>query len=69
MSALGGEPDTPGWWQQADGTACVRAADEVVWSCYRPFFELPALKNWRPPAPLPYIEPTSCANLDKCRVG
>src|ERR1700730_14429289 len=36
----------------------LRAADEVVWSCYRPFFELPALKNWRPPAPLPYIEPT-----------
>jgi hypothetical protein len=33
----------------------LRAADEVVWSCYRPFFE----GSNRPmqPAPLPYIEP------------
>jgi hypothetical protein len=35
----------------------LRAADEVVWSCYRPFFELPGFENRRPPAPLPYIEP------------
>jgi len=33
------------------------AADEVVWSCYRPFFQLPWLKQLRQPAPLPYVEP------------
>jgi hypothetical protein len=37
-------------------SATLLAADEVVWSCYRPFFR--TLKNGRvpEPAPLPYIE-------------
>jgi hypothetical protein len=36
--------------------ACVRAADEVLWSCYKPFFQ--ATGRTMPPAPLPYIENT-----------
>lgn len=35
----------------------LRAADEVVWSCHRPFFELPSLKQVKGPAPLPWIRP------------
>ena len=38
-------------------SSVLRAADEVVWSCYRPFFQLPSLKMLRQPAPLPYLEP------------
>ena len=34
----------------------VRAADEVLWSCYKPFFD--ALGLPRPAPPLPYIEKT-----------
>lgn len=34
----------------------LRAADEVVWSCHRPFFQLPGQKL-RVPAALPYIKP------------
>jgi hypothetical protein len=36
--------------------SCVRAADEVLWSCYKPFFQ--ATGKSLPPAPLPYIENT-----------
>ena len=32
------------------------AADEVVWSCYRPFFRQPLGERIPDPAPLPYIE-------------
>ncbi len=34
--------------------ACVRAADEVLWSCYKPFFNATGMTL--PPAPLPYVE-------------
>jgi hypothetical protein len=34
----------------------LRAADEVVWSCYRPFFRQPFDQRIPDPAPLPYIE-------------
>ncbi len=34
----------------------LRAADEVVWSCYRPFFVAPMDQRVPNPAPLPYIE-------------
>ncbi|HEX5270944.1 MAG TPA: hypothetical protein VFW33_10670 [Gemmataceae bacterium] len=33
----------------------LRAADEVVWSCYKPFFH--KTERTLPPAPLPYVEP------------
>ena len=33
----------------------LRAADEVVWSCYRPFFQSSKTENRREPPPLPYI--------------
>jgi hypothetical protein len=36
--------------------ACVRAADEVLWSCYKPFFS--RTSRPLPPAPLPYVENT-----------
>jgi len=36
--------------------ATVAAADEVVWSCYKPFFRK-TLSSRRPPAPLPFIAP------------
>ena len=32
------------------------AADEVIWSCYRPFFRQPPGERVPEPAPLPYIE-------------
>ncbi len=32
------------------------AADEVVWSCFHPFFQNPETENIGEPAPLPYIE-------------
>lgn len=36
----------------------LRAADEVIWSCYRPFFQLSSNEVSVPePAPLPYIDP------------
>src|SRR5215472_9017154 len=56
--------------RQADGTACVRAADEVVWRCYRRFSSCPRSKTGATRA-ASHIEPTfsPCANLDKCRVG
>jgi hypothetical protein len=34
----------------------LHAADEVVWSCYRPFFGQPFDRRVPEPAPLPYIE-------------
>ena len=34
----------------------LRAADEVLWSCYKPFFQKPHMANRREPPPLPYIE-------------
>jgi hypothetical protein len=34
----------------------LRAADEVVWSCYRPCFKQPLSERVPDPAPLPYIE-------------
>jgi hypothetical protein len=34
----------------------LQAADEVVWSCYRPFFKQPLSERVPDPAPLPYIE-------------
>ena len=37
-------------------TDTLRAADEVVWSCYRPFFKQPLSERIPDPAPLPYIE-------------
>ena len=33
----------------------LEAADEVVWSCYSPFFQNEATKQLREPPPLPYI--------------
>ena len=39
-----------------DLASSVRAADEVLWSCYKPFFEATGITM--PPAPLPYIEHT-----------
>ena len=36
--------------------ATLHAADEVVWSCYRPFFRQPISERIPDPAPLPYIE-------------
>src|SRR5215469_340244 len=33
----------------------LRAADEVVWSCHRPFFQTPARMTLTP-APLPYVQ-------------
>lgn len=36
--------------------ATLEAADEVVWSCYRPFFKAAATEKVPEPAPLPYIE-------------
>jgi hypothetical protein len=36
--------------------ATLEAADEVVWSCYRPFFKAPSNERVPEPAPLPYIE-------------
>ncbi|HVQ36515.1 MAG TPA: hypothetical protein VMS31_03230 [Pyrinomonadaceae bacterium] len=33
----------------------LRAADEVVWSCYSPFFQNPTTAAKREPPPLPYI--------------
>jgi hypothetical protein len=35
----------------------LRAADEVVWSCHRPFFQIPGRKKVAMPAPLPFIKP------------
>lgn len=32
------------------------AADEVLWSCYKPFFQKPSMAKRQEPAPLPYIE-------------
>jgi hypothetical protein len=37
-------------------TAVLLAADEVVWSCYRPFFRTLVSGRVPEPAPLPYIE-------------
>lgn len=34
----------------------LQAADEVVWSCYRPFFRQPLDHRVPEPAPLPYVE-------------
>ncbi len=34
----------------------LRAADEVLWSCYKQFFQKPGMANRREPPPLPYIE-------------
>jgi len=36
--------------------ATLEAADEVVWSCYRPFFKAALTERVPEPAPLPYIE-------------
>lgn len=34
----------------------LRAADEVLWSCYKPFFQRPRTAGLLGPPPLPYIE-------------
>ncbi len=67
-------PLGPNWFDQRVGDTCsptLLAADEVVWSCYRPFFW--ALVNGRvpEPAPLPYIEADfspSCLRTDRKEV-
>ncbi len=49
-----------GDFSQDPRAATVRAADEVVWSCYRPAFEHPRVQMLGlppSPPPLPYVEP------------